>query len=70
MYNFLEVQAEALAKLKSTPFERTFDWRKVLAQGKWRRRSMDIELRKLNKPKKTCKVDGAVNDASRLACNT
>ncbi|XP_071554596.1 dynein axonemal intermediate chain 3 [Temnothorax nylanderi] len=69
IYNFLEVQAEALAKLKSTPFERTFDWRKVLAQGKSRRRSMDIELKKLNRPKKTCKVDGAVNDASRLACN-
>ncbi|XP_011881910.1 PREDICTED: WD repeat-containing protein 63-like [Vollenhovia emeryi] len=69
IYNFLEVQAEALAKLKSTPFERTFDWRKVLAQGKSRRRSMDIELKKLNRPKKTCKVDGAVNDASRLVGN-
>ncbi|XP_025074434.1 WD repeat-containing protein 63-like [Pogonomyrmex barbatus] len=69
IYNFLEVQAEALAKLKSTPFERTFDWRKVLARGKSRRRSMDIELKKLNRPKKTCKVDGAVNDASCLASN-
>ncbi|XP_018315857.1 WD repeat-containing protein 63 [Mycetomoellerius zeteki] len=69
IYNFLEVQAEALAKLKSTPFERTFDWRKVLAQGKSRRRSMDIELKKLNRLKKTCKVDGAVNDASRLVGN-
>ncbi|KMQ95208.1 wd repeat-containing protein 63-like protein [Lasius niger] len=55
IYNFLEVQAEALAKLKSTPFERTFDWRKVLARGKSRRRSMDIELKKLNKLKKTAK---------------
>ncbi|RLU14738.1 hypothetical protein DMN91_012625 [Ooceraea biroi] len=34
IYNFLEVQTEALAKMKSTPFERTFNWRKVLAQGK------------------------------------
>ncbi|KAL0122712.1 hypothetical protein PUN28_007420 [Cardiocondyla obscurior] len=67
MYNFLEVQAEALAKLKTAPYERTFDWRKVLAQGKLRRRSMDIELKKLNRPRKTCKVDDAVNDASRLA---
>ncbi|XP_070156340.1 dynein axonemal intermediate chain 3 [Polyergus mexicanus] len=55
IYNFLEVQAEALAKLKSTPFERTFDWRKVLARGKSRRRLMDIELKKLNKVKKTAK---------------
>ncbi|KYM99187.1 WD repeat-containing protein 63, partial [Cyphomyrmex costatus] len=69
IYNFLEVQAEVLVKLKSTPFERTFDWRKVLAQGKSRRRSMDIELKKLNRLKKTCKVDDAVNDASRLAGN-
>jgi len=69
MYNFLEVQAEALAKLKTTPFERTFDWHKVLAQGKSRRRSMDIELKKLNRLKKTCKVDGTVNDASRLVGN-
>ncbi|KAG5323907.1 WDR63 protein, partial [Acromyrmex heyeri] len=37
IYNFLEVQAEALAKLKSKPFKRTFDWRKVLAQGKSRK---------------------------------
>lgn len=55
IYNFLEVQAETLAKLKSTSFERTFDWRKVLARGKSRRRSMDIELKKLNKLKKTAK---------------
>lgn len=61
------MQAEALAKLKSTPFVHTFDWRKVLAQGKSRRRSMDIELKKLNRPNETHKVDGAVNDASRLA---
>ncbi|XP_067208138.1 dynein axonemal intermediate chain 3-like isoform X2 [Linepithema humile] len=69
IYNFLEVQAEALAKLKSTSFERTFDWRKILAEGKSRRRSMDIELTKLNRPKKMCKVDGVANDASRLASN-
>ncbi|KYN37163.1 WD repeat-containing protein 63 [Trachymyrmex septentrionalis] len=69
IYNFLEEQAEALAKLESTPFERTFDWRKVLAQGKSRRRSMDIGLKKLNRLKKTCKVDDAVNDASRLVDN-
>ncbi|XP_072755776.1 dynein axonemal intermediate chain 3 [Anoplolepis gracilipes] len=55
IYNFMEVQAEALAKLKSAPFERTFNWRKVLVQGKSRRRSMDIELKKLNKLKKTAK---------------
>ncbi|KAL6444357.1 hypothetical protein ACFW04_001911 [Cataglyphis niger] len=55
IYNFLEVQAEALAKLESTPFERTFDWGKILARGKSKRRSMDIELKKLNKLKKTAK---------------
>lgn len=70
IYNFLEAQTEALAKLKSTSFERTFDWRKILAEGKSRRRSMDIELTKLNRPKKMCKVDDAANDASRLASNT
>ncbi|KAG5347977.1 WDR63 protein, partial [Acromyrmex charruanus] len=32
-------------------------------------RSMDIELKKLNRLKKTFKVDGAVNDASRLVGN-
>ncbi|KAG5311005.1 WDR63 protein, partial [Acromyrmex insinuator] len=69
IYNFMEVQAEVLAKLKSKPFKRTFDWRKVLAQRKSRRRSMDIELKKLNRLKKTFKVDGAVNDASRLVDN-
>jgi hypothetical protein len=34
IFNFLEVQTEALAKLKSAPFEHKFDWRKVLARGK------------------------------------
>jgi len=34
IFNFLEVQTEALAKLKTTPFEHKFDWRKVLARGK------------------------------------
>jgi len=33
IFNYLEVQTEALAKLKSAPFERKFDWRKMLARG-------------------------------------
>ncbi|XP_025154358.1 WD repeat-containing protein 63 [Harpegnathos saltator] len=68
IYNFLEVQAEALAKLKSAPFERTFDWRQVLAQAKSTRRLMNVELKKLNKLRGMCRVlDGsAVNDASRM----
>ncbi|KAG7202748.1 hypothetical protein KM043_009919 [Ampulex compressa] len=51
IYNFLEVQAEALASIQSRPFEHSFDWRKVLREGKSRRRSLDTDLRRLNKRK-------------------
>lgn len=67
IYNFLEVQTEALAKLKSAPLERTFNWRQVLAQAKSTRRLMNIELKKLNKLRREYGVvdcGGAVSDAS------
>ncbi|XP_032679284.1 WD repeat-containing protein 63-like [Odontomachus brunneus] len=69
IYNFLAVQAEALAKLKSAPFERMFNWRQVLAQAQSTRRLMNIEVKKLNKLRRTCGMsDGSsvVSDASRM----
>lgn len=70
VYNFLEIQAEALAKLKSTSFEHKFNWRKILLQGKSRRQSMDVTLKNLNKPKRIYKMDAIINDTSRLVSNT
>ncbi|XP_023288398.1 WD repeat-containing protein 63 [Orussus abietinus] len=41
---FLKIQAEALAEVRTSPHEYSFDWRKILADGKARRRALDLDL--------------------------
>ena len=48
IYNFIETQAEVLDYLQKNPFEHSFDWKKVLKEGKTRRVSMDYKLKKVN----------------------
>ncbi|XP_053985463.1 dynein axonemal intermediate chain 3-like [Hylaeus volcanicus] len=46
---FMETEAEALAYLQQNPFVHTFNWRKVLDEGKARRYSMDYKLHRVPK---------------------
>ncbi|XP_043273310.1 dynein axonemal intermediate chain 3-like [Venturia canescens] len=45
IYDFMETQSEALAEMRANPYEPDFDWRKVLSEGKMRRKSMDVALK-------------------------
>ncbi|XP_076231315.1 dynein axonemal intermediate chain 3 [Calliopsis andreniformis] len=55
LYNFLQTQAEVLDYLQKNPFVYSFDWRKVLTEGKSRRVSMDYQLHKNNRRKSKLK---------------
>lgn len=46
LHNFMETQTEVLDYLQKNPFVHTFDWRKILTEGKSRRVSMDYKLRR------------------------
>ncbi|XP_046142621.1 dynein axonemal intermediate chain 3-like [Osmia bicornis bicornis] len=52
LYNFMQTQMEVLDELQKHPFQHSFNWRKILTEGKTRRISMDSELRTLTKAKK------------------
>lgn len=52
LYHFMQTQMEVLDELEKHPFQHSFDWRKILTEGKTRRISMDSELRRLTKTKK------------------
>lgn len=50
--NFAETQTRVLTELEKQPFQHSFDWKKILTEGKSRRISMDSELRRLTKSRK------------------
>nr|XP_012140966.1 PREDICTED: WD repeat-containing protein 63-like isoform X2 [Megachile rotundata] len=50
--NFAQTQMKVLAELEKQPFQHSFDWKKILTEGKSRRISMDSELRRLTKSRK------------------
>lgn len=52
----MEIQSEALAEMRANPYEPNFDWRRVLSEGKMRRKSMDVALKwntEQNEPEKS-----------------
>ncbi|XP_048508570.1 dynein axonemal intermediate chain 3 [Athalia rosae] len=48
VFQFLETQAEALEIVRRNPYKPTFVWRKVLTEGKYRRKVMDMQLARRN----------------------
>lgn len=48
VFQFLEIQAEALEMVRRNPYKSTFVWRRILTEGKYRRKVMDLQLARRN----------------------
>ncbi|XP_046490368.1 dynein axonemal intermediate chain 3 [Neodiprion pinetum] len=65
IYEFLETQAEALEMIRRNPYKPTFVWRKVLTEGKYRRKVMDLQLTRRNGHRRDYMHMKSIKEAAR-----